>query len=181
MTPSRRGQGASHARSARRAKGFTLLELIVVLSLMALITASVVPVFSGSLSGLKHDNALRNLVSLIKFVQEKAVSEGQLYRVCFDTDENTYWVMQPAEDPEAEHPFVKVGDRYGRVRELPSGMEFRNLRLRDDRDGDYEYFECYPNGATDEVRLEFDFPRDRSRRMARISIEGMLGRVELEE
>ncbi len=166
---------------ASGARGYSLLEIIVVLSLMAIISAAVVPVFSSSLTGLKQNDALRNLVSLIQFVQEKAVSESQVYRVCFDTEANTYWVMQPAVDPDEEgDPFERVEEPYGRRKKLPRGMAFRNLRARVDRENDYEYFECYPNGASDKLVIDFEFPGDRSR-TAKITVKGMLGRVELEE
>jgi len=152
----------------------------VVLTLMAIISAAVVPVFSSSLSGLKQKDTLRNLVSLIQFVQEKAVSESRVYRICFDTKAQTYWVMEPAEEPTEDQPYDVVQDSYGRPRKLPTGMEFRAVRARTDRVDRYDYFECYPNGASDELTLTFDFPNDRSRR-AKISVEGMMGRVELVE
>ena len=71
--------------------GFTLLELMVVMTLLVIMSMTVTPVFRGSLSGVRADHAMRDLFAAMKNAQAAAITEAVEYRVYFAPEENSYW------------------------------------------------------------------------------------------
>ena len=57
-------------------RGFTLVELLLVLALLVIITSMVAPAMSGFIRGQALDSETRRLFALIHAGQSRAVSEG---------------------------------------------------------------------------------------------------------
>ncbi len=70
--------------SSRR--GFSLLEIIVVLVLLAVTAAVVAPSFSRGLKGMKFRSASRDLATHMRAMRTKAVSSQQVHRVLIGID-----------------------------------------------------------------------------------------------
>jgi general secretion pathway protein H len=87
-------------RQARRkgSRGFTLLELVVVLALIGLIATLVAPRL-GVLSGVALDTSARRLATRIRFLREEAALRGRWVRLSFDLREGSYAaaVLVPSE------------------------------------------------------------------------------------
>jgi type II secretion system protein H len=75
--------------SARRA-AFTLLELILVMSLLAIVMAVAAPSLSGFFKGRTLDSEARRLLSLTRYAQSRAVSEGVPVQLWIDGQNRTY-------------------------------------------------------------------------------------------
>jgi len=176
MMPGRESRGI-RARSVQ-SRGFSLLELMVVLSLLALITAAIVPVYSNSVGGIQARNARNDLVSIILFCQELAVRESREYRVCIDPRENAFWVMRLAGVEDNEKIFEDVEEDWGAYQYLPEYMGFGRISARRDREIGGFHIACYPNGASDRARIELRDTRER-RRAYTIETLGGLGKVEV--
>jgi type II secretory pathway pseudopilin PulG len=73
-----------------RAEGFSLLELIVVLTILVTMTMMVMPVFKGSLSDAKVEHSMRDMHAMIKSARSLAMSEGNEYRIYFNSKKNQY-------------------------------------------------------------------------------------------
>jgi len=173
--------GRRHSQQrARRATalGFTLLELMVVLSVMAIITAAIVPVYSNSVGGIQARNARNDLVSILLFCQELAVRESREYRVCIDPRENSFWVMRLVDVDKNEKIFEDVAESWGEMQYLPEYMSFGRVSARRDRSVGGYHIACYPNGATDRVSVELRDDRDR-RSSYTITTLGGLGKIEV--
>lgn len=72
-------------------KGFTLLELMVVVAIIALMTVTVMPSV-GSYFQISLNSAARDLASIIKESYNSTIMTGRVHRIVFDLKENNYWV-----------------------------------------------------------------------------------------
>ena len=156
--------------------GFTLLELIVVLSILTIITSAVVPVFSSSMATIQLRSAQNNFVSTLVFVQERAVSESLEYRLYIDDDEGCYWVMALEGFEDDEEVFSQVESSFGQVQYLPAFMKIDRLKAREDRARRAKFIGCYPNGACDRASFILQDTRGRDRRIE-IETLGSLGKI----
>src|SRR5438046_3115239 len=85
-------QGHSHDHSRRRA--FTLIELILVMALLSIVLAVSAPALSSFFRGRNIDAEGRRVVSLIRYGQSRAVSEGVPVLLWINARQGTYGVEQ---------------------------------------------------------------------------------------
>jgi general secretion pathway protein H len=76
---------------ASRCKGFTLLELTVVLFIIGLLVAAVVPRF-GDITGTRLNASARHLAAMVRYLSGEAALRNRPYRLNYDLDKQTYWV-----------------------------------------------------------------------------------------
>ena len=124
-----------------RAAGFTLLELVVVLFILALAGALVAPGFSRSFGQLRLRAATRDIAALLRFARARAIASQGVLEVVLDRQTNTYWLRGPSwiieslsgidrvaapEDP--SQPWqAQMGQ--ARVRPLPAGVTLKSVVL----------------------------------------------------
>lgn len=65
-------------------RGFTIIELVMVLILLAVLAAVAIPRFSGY-GGMKQGNAVLKIASDIRYAQNKATTTQQRYRINFNS------------------------------------------------------------------------------------------------
>src|ERR1039457_4932934 len=91
---------------AARRHGFTLIELILVLTLLAVLTSLAAPSLSSFFRGRALDSEARQLLSLTHAAQNRAVSEGFPMLLWVDSQGHDYGVVEEASaqkaDPKAE-------------------------------------------------------------------------------
>jgi prepilin-type N-terminal cleavage/methylation domain-containing protein len=76
-----------------RQRGMTLLELMVVIALLAGLSAMVLPNFLTTiLPHYRLNNAAQRLVNDILHARMLAVSTNRQHRIVFDTKNNAYWI-----------------------------------------------------------------------------------------
>lgn len=63
--------------------GFTMVEMIVVLSVITILVAALVPTLSRSLPGIRLSGSSRNLVGDLRAMQEKAITEQNQHLIRF--------------------------------------------------------------------------------------------------
>ena len=73
-------------------RGFTLLELIVVVTLLSLISLAVMPVYVAAMNATAVRNAQSDLMATLRFIQELAVKESREYRLYLSDKEGKDWV-----------------------------------------------------------------------------------------
>lgn len=84
------GTPSAAERRKRRAAGFTLIELILVMALLVIVIAAVAPALSKFFRGRNLDSEARRLLSLTRLGQSRAVSEGTPMRLWIDAERRTY-------------------------------------------------------------------------------------------
>ena len=87
------------------ATGFTLIELILVMTLLTVASAIVVPNLASFFRGRSLDQEARRLLTLTHYAQSRAVAEGVPIELWFDATTNRYGATIGAgfstEDPRA--------------------------------------------------------------------------------
>lgn len=125
------------AAGRQQVAGVTLLELLVVLLIMAFVTAIVIPMFSGGVSNTELRGAARALASGLRLARSEAVSQHR----------ETFLVLDVAGRR------FKV-DRDPKEHALPRGVELKLFTaqkdLVDDKVGSIRF---YPDGGSNGGRI----------------------------
>ena len=84
-----------HRRSAPnrvRGIGFTLVEMITVLAIMAIIMAFSIPMFSRFTAGTRLDTASRDISTALRTARSYAITQREDYSVGLDSIQNEFWI-----------------------------------------------------------------------------------------
>ncbi|MCG7918133.1 MAG: prepilin-type N-terminal cleavage/methylation domain-containing protein [Candidatus Thiodiazotropha taylori] len=92
-----------------QSRGFTLIELMLVLVLMAMMFTLTPPLMHKAFPALKLKAAARDLVQEIRFVQQSAIISGSESKISFQLQTDQY-----------QSDLVNQGE----VRQLPDGISF---------------------------------------------------------
>ncbi len=106
----------------RTTSGYTLLELVLVLAILATAIAALAPSLSGFAAGRKAEETARQFVSLTRWARSQAVAEGVTYQLVIDANGGRWWLTVQEADSEA---FEDVPGPFGRVYSAPEGVEIR--------------------------------------------------------
>jgi general secretion pathway protein H len=86
----------------RSPRGFTLLELIVVLMIIGLMSTLVAPKLIGPLSDLNLKTASQKISASLRYARSQAASEKATYVALFDFDKNRLVIINPPIPPTKE-------------------------------------------------------------------------------
>jgi prepilin-type N-terminal cleavage/methylation domain-containing protein len=126
-------------------RAFTLIELILVMTILVLVVSMLAPSLRGFGIGRSNDNAARQLVSLAKYARAQAISEGRRYRLSFDTQNNAFWLTA-----EQGGTFTSPSNDFGRRIDAPEGVTIQT-DLTQQADGLFVDF--LPTGRTQAVHI----------------------------
>ena len=111
--------------------GFTLLELLLVASILVLLAGMMLPRMTRSYRILEMRGALHDLASTIDRASESAVRGRHRMRLAFEQGANAYWVEEDdLESPIESFTEVRAGV-LASLRHLPKGMK---IEAEDDPD-----------------------------------------------
>jgi prepilin-type N-terminal cleavage/methylation domain-containing protein len=158
--------------------GFTLIEIILVLTILTILTAAVVPLYQGSITWARGDRAVRDFVSLMKYGQERAVTDVTEYRLYMDEDEGRYWLMRLAAMDGDEKTFEEIPDAVGGIRTLPEGTTLVPEEARRDAKRNAHFIAFHSSGACDYASVSLE---RNDREATRIETKGKLGQFEVTE
>ncbi|MET0069143.1 MAG: GspH/FimT family protein [Candidatus Thiodiazotropha sp.] len=145
------------------ARGFTLIELMLVLLLLGLLAGLTPPLFERAFPSLKLKAAARDLAQEIRYIQQTAILTGQPSKVEFDLANNAY---------KSDH--VNSGE----VRHLPDGLRFiRDESGNSPNEQAILVFKFFPDGSSSGGLLMLD---NGGRRFA-ITVDWLTSRVQVVE
>lgn len=101
-------------------KGFSLLELIVVLFLMGLIAGLVLPFVGSTLDRIKLQSEARQISSALKFARSEAITKKTLFTFNANIDKNQYWLSIPKEKEVTQ---TKILDETVRIKDYQGAEE----------------------------------------------------------
>jgi type II secretion system protein H len=137
-------------RPGRRAAGFTLLELVLVLLVITIAVGIAAPSLRGWSRGSKMRDTADQLVTLARLARTQAASTAQLHRLTLDARNNRCVVQK--QDGEN---FNDMSEGEGGVYTFPEGV---TVALTDLQGGRREFVEFQPNGRiqTGRFRVTMD-------------------------
>lgn len=140
-----------------RARGVTLLELLIVLSIMAVLAALVVPRFTGGVSTSALKGATREIAAGLRLARSEALATRKETRLLLDLEQRTFRV-----EPDA------------RVHALPKEIELKLFTaqsdLMSDKVGAIRFF---PDGGSNGGRVTLAA----GERKYNVDIDWLTGRV----
>jgi type II secretion system protein H len=150
--------------SRTRQAGFTLMELMVVLALIAILSAAILPEMRGSFEDAVLRSSARQVVDVFSLANARAVSLSQAHRVRFDPAAGRYSVEAQSGRSARRGPFTPVPDLTGGTGTLdprvhleihPSGGSLPAPEIATPA-GSANSIAFYPDGTSDaaELRLQ---------------------------
>lgn len=162
---------------ARPRRGFTLVELLVVLTILAIAFAAVRPSFTTALRRSAERTALRHAVALLKYARAEAVARACLVRVVCDPRDGALWAeaqLDPWGNRARFGPVSFLGRRQVR---LPEPLAITELTVGGvPTPGRPAEIYFYPDGRTDGARLVLE--RDDGRELV-VTLAPATGKVVL--
>ncbi|MEE8317363.1 MAG: GspH/FimT family pseudopilin [Candidatus Omnitrophota bacterium] len=73
-------------------RGFTLIEMLVVLAIIAMILGLSIPFTSGFGKGLRIKTAARAILFTLRVARSNAITHRENYAVIFDAESGEYWI-----------------------------------------------------------------------------------------
>jgi prepilin-type N-terminal cleavage/methylation domain-containing protein len=134
-----------------QSRGFTLLELMLVMALIALMAAVVAPTLRGFAEGRRTKDSAALIVGIAQYGRTAAMSEGRVYRMNFDPTAGQVWLT--AENGTA---FQAPTGEYGQRFDLMDGVKM-SVDVAPQQDGQYVQFQ--PTGRTGTAHIVLTGPR----------------------
>jgi general secretion pathway protein H len=130
-----------------RERGFSLIELMVVLILISLSIALVTPSLSRLLRSVELKGAAKKVSAILRYCRSEAVNKGQVYQTLFDSNLREVRVQSAALQTEKNATEEKKA--FQRTYFLPEGIRMKEVDIPSSRsDSDLPQIEFYPNGGS---------------------------------
>jgi general secretion pathway protein H len=141
-----------------RPPGFTLLEVLVVLVIVAMATTLAAMVFSGGLDGMRLRSSSKEIAAQLRYTRTQAIASGQPQRFTIDP---------------RGHRWQAAGKRQGRIPQS-LGVDFIGAREVQPRAGEGGIL-FFPDGASTGGRVQLSVKRA----AWRIDVSWLTGEVTL--
>lgn len=160
-------------RPARTRNGFTLIEILVVIVILALVTLVAIPVVDRVFRD-KIKSAVMRIAGMSRYIYSEAVLKHRVYRMVIDLDQNAYFVeysnkdvvlLSPEEEAELRRkeadgdltdeekkkltPFTADSAKFSGPKKLPPGVVFMDVmkeKAGKAVTGGKVYIHFFPNG-----------------------------------
>ncbi len=160
-------------------RGFSLLELVVVLVLLSLCIALMAPSLSRFSKSLELKTAAKKVAAILRYCRSEAIIKGKVYQVLFDSNlmevkiQSTDGNELQGEDEKKERTALQ------KSYVLPAGVQMKELNMESGQyPTDVPAIEFYPNGASNGGDLLLD---TQTQKGYRIKVQFLTGTVVIEK
>jgi type II secretion system protein H len=175
-----------------RERGFTLVELMIVVVLIGIVTATVVPKMAGTFEDALLRTTARRLASALSLTWSQSVSVGQMHRLEIDMEAGQYRIERAEQNPEMGRQMISVKNVGGASGELDRRIDVEILSAavvaaesEESSDGPQPFLEeaevvqrtgvmFFPDGTAEAVEIRL---RDRERFGLALIVNPITGRV----
>jgi general secretion pathway protein H len=155
--------GSNQPRAALRHCGFTMIELLAVILVIAMVAALSPPLFSSAVSVTQHRAAARDVAAMLRLARTEAVAKRVDIGVDFDLEQRT--MQMPAATNK-------------RIAKIPDGIELNlTTTAAETKNEKQASVRFYPDGGATGGRVTL---KVREREL-RVDIDWLTGRVSIDE
>ncbi len=135
------------AQRCRTSSGFTLIELVLVLAIIAVAVMMMAPTLANFVRGRGPTNTAGQFVALAHWARSQAVTDGATYRLNIDTQAGTWWLTK-----DNGQKFASVDGNYGQVFSAPEDVRIQTDAAKVDT---AQVIAFDPSGRNDPATVKF--------------------------
>jgi general secretion pathway protein H len=156
-------------------KGFTLIELVVVIAILGFMIALVAPRL-GEIGEANLKRSARHLTGMIRFLHEESQAKKRVFRLRFDIHEGNYWVEALTPTTEKTSEFKRYQSVIAGEGSLSGQTTFRDVAAGSHPEE--PYIEFAPDGWVEHTLIHL---RDGSDKDFTLDVKPLNGNTELLE
>ncbi len=147
--------------------GFTLIEILLVVLILAIVVSVALPKFQGTLSQLQARTAAQNIYELALFAKERAILETTFFKLKYDPTENKVRLLKKND----KGKYTRYESRLGKPIQIKPPFTLRWTNSAKE-------ILFTPNGESDKVEIHLN---QNSQRLYTVIIGKPLGRITLKD
>jgi len=150
-------------------KGFTLIEMVIVMVILGLSITLVTPYLSRFSRTIELRAAAKKISGILRYYRSEAIQQGKVYQVLFDSNLREVRIQSLERTEEKA-----LKNRYP----LPAGVQIKEVNIPAPQySEDFPTIEFYPSGGSNGGSILLDSP---DRKGFRISVHFLTGMVVIE-
>jgi type II secretion system protein H len=171
MRQGARGKG----QVKNREKGFTLVELMIVLVVLGLMLALAIPKL-GELGDANLKRSARHLTGMIRFLRDDSQAKKAVYRIKFDIQNGHYWAELLTQTSDKTMEFKRYESTMVAEASLSGQTTFRDVQVASHPDDPFIRFT--PDGWVEHALIHL---RDGDNKDFTLIVNSLTGNTELRD
>jgi len=135
-------------KPGRKIKGFTFIELLIVIAIIGILSGLVIPNLKITHSNFELDSFVKDIYYLAKYLQVSAVSRSRVY--CLDIVQDADRTHFSAKYKNKNAEFIPLAGRFKKVYTMPLNTEISSIEPADR----ISIF-FYPDASIDNTKIVF--------------------------
>ena len=107
----------------RMKKGFSLIELLVVITILLIMLGIGLPQFRDFGSSVKLNSQARKIAGVVKYAYNQAATTGRIHRLNYDLEKQYYWLTYKDESG----IFTEAEDILAKKRKITKGIRLKDI------------------------------------------------------
>ncbi len=147
-------------------KAFTLIELLIVITILGILTGVSVPQLRKTADNFQLDNFVKDTYYLCRYLESSSISEGRIY--CLNVNPSEKWLKTSYKD--SDGTFKPAAGKSARARKVPEGISIVTS-------SDITEIYFYPDGSISGITLAF---KNNHNHKASLTTSGTTGAIKIE-